>query len=47
VLDDDVPPTHFTGQRCIQGRAVDRIFSVLELGNDNFVLESGFTLHDS
>lgn len=43
MLHDDVTPTHFTGQRRIQGRTVDGILPVLELGDDDLVLEARFS----
>jgi hypothetical protein len=43
-LDDDVPPTIFTGERSVKGGPI-RILSVPKLGDDDLILEAGFTLY--
>jgi hypothetical protein len=46
MLNDDVPPTTFAGQTSVKGRSI-RVVAVLELGNDDLVLETRFTLYKS
>jgi hypothetical protein len=44
-LNDDISPTNFARQRCVQ-RWTCLIFSVLELGNDNFVFQTRLALRE-
>jgi hypothetical protein len=43
-LDDNVPPAIFTGECSFEGRPI-RVLSVREFGDDNLLLETGFTLN--
>lgn len=44
LVDYDVAPTKFARERCIQRWAVSRVFSALELRNDDLCLETGLAL---
>lgn len=44
ILNDDVPPTAFTWETSVEGGTV-RVIAVLERGDDNLALETGFTLY--
>ena len=43
LLDDDVPPTTFVGERRVEWGAI-RIIAILEYGNNDIALEARFTL---
>ena len=44
-LDDDISPTDFARQRCVQWWT-PLVFSVLEFWNDDIVFQTGFTLRN-
>lgn len=44
VLDNDVAPTNFAGERGVEGRPVEGVLTVLEGRDNDFVFEARFTL---
>lgn len=46
MLHDDVAPTTFARETSVERRTI-RIVAILELGNDNLILETRFTLYKS
>jgi hypothetical protein len=44
ILNNDVPPATLTGQSGVEGWSI-RVVAILECGDDNVALETGFTLH--